>query len=48
MRQLPWAPLFQRYRAPLRASHHCSVKKVMYHSRATCKEALKQVICFWK
>jgi len=41
--------LFQRYRAPLlRALHHCLVKKVMYHSRATFKETLKQVICFSK
>ena len=41
--------LFQRYRAPLlRALHHCLVKKVMYHSRATFKEALKQVIYFSK
>jgi len=39
---------FQRYCAPLKALHHCSVKTVMYHSRATFKEALKQVICFSK
>jgi len=32
----------------LRALHHCLVKKVMYHSRDTFKEALKQVICFSK
>jgi len=33
---------------PLRALHHCLVKKVMYHSRATFEEALKQAICFSK
>ena len=41
--------LFQRHRAPV--SELCTivyVKKVMYHSRATFKEALKQVICFSK
>jgi len=30
----------------LRALHHCLVKKVMYHSGATFKEALKQVTFF--
>jgi len=34
--------------APLSALHYCLVKKVMYHSRATFKEVLKQVICFSK
>jgi len=34
--------------APLRALHHCLVKKVMFHSKATFKEALKQAICFSK
>jgi len=32
----------------LRASHYCLVKKVMYRSRATFIEALKQAICFSK
>jgi len=42
-------PLFSEIPCPLlRDSHHCLVKKVMYHSRATFKEALKQVICFSK
>jgi len=46
-RQLPRTPLFQRYRdPPLKALHHWSVEKVMYHSRATLKEALKQVVFF--
>ena len=46
-RQSPRAPLFQRYCVlPLRALHHCLVKKVMYHSGATFKEALKQVMFF--
>jgi len=31
---------------PLRALSHCLVKKVMYHSRATFKEAQKQVMFF--
>jgi len=30
----------------LRAFHHCLVKRVMHHSRATFKEALKQVMLF--
>jgi len=30
----------------LRAFHHCVVKKVVYHSRAIFKEALKQVMFF--
>jgi len=33
---------------PLRALHHCLVKKVMYHSRATFKEPLKQGMFFSK
>ena len=42
-------PLFFRDTVPaLRALHHCLVKKVMYHFRATFKEALKQVLCFPK
>jgi len=41
-------PLFFRDTVPpsLRALHHCLVKKVMYHSRVTFKEALKQVMFF--
>jgi len=31
---------------PLRALHHCLVKKVVFHSRPTFKEALKQVMFF--
>jgi len=43
------APFFRRYRTPLlRALHHCLVEKVMYHSRTTFKEALKQVVRFSK
>jgi len=30
----------------MRALHHCLAKKVMNHSRATFKEALKQVMFF--
>jgi len=40
-------PLFFRDTVPpLRDLHHCLVKKVMYHSRATFKEAVKQVMFF--
>jgi len=47
-RQLPRAIFFRdTVPPPLRALHHCLVKKVMYHSRATFK-ALKKVICFSK
>jgi len=42
-------PSFSGILCPLlRALHHCLVKKVMYHSRATFKEVLKQVMCFSK
>jgi len=48
MRKSPRAIFFRDTVTPLRVWHHCLVKQVMYHSRATFKEAVKQVICFSK
>jgi len=42
-------PFFPEIPYPLlRALHHCLVEKVMYHSRATFEEAMKQVVRFSK
>jgi len=42
-------PSFPEISCPLsRSLHHCLVKKVMYNTRVTFKESLKQVICFAK
>jgi len=41
-------PFFRDTVPPLEGFAPLLVKKVMYHSRATFKEALKKVICFSK